>query len=204
MIHDTALGMVGRRWLLLAMLLVPALVVGSATALENHDGFCAACHTQPEQEYLERSRSAATDLASAHAGAEVRCIDCHSGQGIFGRTASLRQGASDLVAYLSGNGMQPAVTTNPFGDPGCVKCHAQPSGVAELSAPVEHISSSHYHYREYTREWLVRQPDPAGSCSACHVGHSLAALSGQGYSITAATQVACEACHAALSGWVPR
>lgn len=194
----------GKRWLLLAMLLVPALVVGSATALEERDGFCAACHTQPEEEYFERSRSAATDLASAHAGAEVRCIDCHSGQGFLGRAVSLRQGASDLVTYLASNYAQPAMTTNPLGDPGCVKCHAQPSGVAELSAPVEHISGSHYHYSEYTREWMIRQPDPAGSCAACHPGHSLEALPGQGYSVNATTQAACEACHAALSGWVPR
>lgn len=190
-------------WLLLAALLVPVVLVGGATTLENRDPFCASCHTQPEVEYFERTLAPPSDLASAHAPAGIRCIDCHSGAGPLGRTVSLRQGASDLAAYLSGEFGQPAETTHPVGDPGCVKCHAQPSAVAELSARVEDISSSHYHYTEYTAEWRVRQPDPRGSCAVCHLGHALEALPGQGYTVNAATQASCDACHAALSGWRP-
>lgn len=188
------------RWLLLSAVLVPVVLVGSATALENRDAFCASCHTQPEVEYFERTLASPSDLASAHA---VRCIDCHSGAGPFGRAVSLRQGASDLAAYLSGAYNQPAETTNPVGDPGCVKCHNQPSAVADLSAPVEAISSSHYHFAEYTAEWLARRPHPRGSCGVCHASHATEALPGQGYTVNAATQQSCEACHAALSGWVP-
>lgn len=189
--------------MLLAVLLLPAAVVGTATTLENRDPFCASCHTQPEEEYFERSLEPPSDLASAHAPAGVRCIDCHSGAGPLGRTASLGQGASDLAAYLSGEFAQPAVTTQPVGDPGCVKCHAQPSALIDRSAPVEDISSSHYHFVEYTREWLEREPDPRGSCAVCHLGHAPEALPGQGYSVSGATQQSCEACHAALSGWLP-
>lgn len=189
--------------LLLSAVLLPAVVVGGATALENRDSFCASCHTHPEVEYFERSLQAPSDLASAHTPARVRCIDCHSGAGPLGRTVSLRQGASDLAAYLTGDFAQPAETTNPVGDPGCVKCHLQPSAVADLSAPVVDISASHYHFAEYTAEWLARQPDPRGSCSVCHVGHAPEALPGQGYTVSAAATESCEACHAALSGWVP-
>ena len=31
----------------LAFLLLPAVVISTATALEGHDPFCSACHTEP-------------------------------------------------------------------------------------------------------------------------------------------------------------
>ncbi|MEE9216978.1 MAG: hypothetical protein V3U32_06025, partial [Anaerolineales bacterium] len=114
------------RWALfgfLLVLLLPMVAIGTAAALEGHDPFCSACHTEPEVEYVSRSLSNPTDLASVHAAVELRCIDCHSGEGLFGRSVSLRQGASDLTAYLSGSYAQPAITTNPVGEVGCTKCH---------------------------------------------------------------------------------
>lgn len=186
------------------ILLVPAIGLSTALALEAQDPFCASCHTQPEVEYFDRSLTLPSDLASAHRPAEVRCVDCHSGSGLAGRAGSLSQGASDLVAYLTGEFARPAVTTKPVGDGGCTKCHAQPSAVADLSAPVEDISSSHYHFVEYTGEWHVREPDPRGTCVLCHSAHTLGGLPGQAYTTNAAVQTACDACHAALSGWVPQ
>ena len=181
----------------LLLLVVPA---GTGAVLEEHDPFCAACHTQPEVEYLERSLAPASDLASTHAGAGTGCIDCHSGSGLTSRVGSLAQGASDLAAYLSGNYAQPSVTANPVGDEGCTKCHRQPSvgGLTEAE-----LSSSHYHFVEYTTEWTERQPPPSGACVACHSAHAQGTSASQGFRIAAQVNASCEACHEALSGWVP-
>src|SRR5262245_52533854 len=74
-----------------------------ALSLENHDDFCASCHTQPEAAFVARSSQApATDLASAHASKGVHCIECHSGPPPLGRFDGLAQGAQDYAAYLSG------------------------------------------------------------------------------------------------------
>ena len=96
--------------------------VATAVHLENDDEFCASCHTEPEVSFVNRSLAEEpVDLASAHAhyADAVRCIDCHSGAGTAGRVDALQQGATDLVAYLSGDYTEPAVTTNPLGDEPC-------------------------------------------------------------------------------------
>ena len=193
-------------WVLVGLLLIlmlPAVALGAATALEGHDPFCSACHTEPEVEYVSRSLSDPTDLASVHTPAEVRCIDCHSGEGLFGRSISLQQGASDLAAYVSGTYAQPAITTNPIGEVGCTKCHDAPSSVGVYARTGGGVTSSHYHFHEYAAEWLSREPDARGSCGMCHTAHSLNTLANQGFVIDSELNVACEACHAALSGWVP-
>ena len=186
-----------------AALLLPLAVVGTATALEGHDPFCAACHTEPESEYVLRSLAAPTDLASSHTPADVRCIDCHSGAGPFGRSVSLQQGFADLTAYLSGTYTQPAVTTNPVGEVGCTKCHDAPSSLGVYAVTDGGVTSSHYHFFEYTSEWLAREPDARGSCGICHRSHALDTLANQGFVIDDELNAACEACHAALSDWIP-
>ena len=194
------------RWLggfALILLLLPAVAIGTATALEGHDPFCSACHTEPEVEYVLRSLSDPSDLASAHAPAEVRCIDCHSGEGLLGRSVSLRQGASDLAAYFSGTYARPAITTNPVGEVGCTKCHDAPSSLGVHARTEGGVTSSHYHFHEYAAEWLSREPDARGSCGNCHQAHTLDTLANQGFVINSELNAACEACHAALSGWVP-
>ncbi|MFQ5942913.1 MAG: hypothetical protein ACE5JF_05105 [Anaerolineales bacterium] len=187
----------------LIVLLLPAVVVGTAAALEGHDPFCSACHTEPETEYVLRSLSDPIDLASAHTPAEVRCVDCHSGEGLLGRSVSLKQGASDLAAYISNSYAQPAVTTNPVGEVGCTKCHEAPSSVGVYARTEGDVTSSHYHFREYTAEWLSQELDARGSCGICHKSHTLNTLANQGFVINSELNAACEACHAALSGWIP-
>ena len=55
--------------------------------LENHDDFCASCHTDPESEFVNRAHGGtAVDLASFHTGEGVHCIDCHSGEGVNSRS----------------------------------------------------------------------------------------------------------------------
>lgn len=186
-----------------AVVLLPIIAIGSATALESQDPFCAACHTEPESEYVLRSLADPTDMASSHTAASVRCVDCHSGDGLFGRSVSLQQGAADLTAYLSGSYAQPAVTTNPVGEVGCTKCHDAPSSIGVYARTEGGVTSSHYHFHEYSVEWLSREPDARGSCAICHKSHALNTLANQGFVIDSELNSACEACHAALSGWVP-
>jgi len=194
------------RWILLGFisaLLLPVVAIGTATALEGHDPFCSACHTDPEAEYVLRGLADPTDMASAHTRVDVRCIDCHSGEGLFSRSVSLQQGTSDLLAYLSGSYTQPAITTNPVGEVGCTKCHDAPSSLGVYARTEGGVTSSHYHFFEYSAEWLSREPDPRGSCGICHKAHTLNTLANQGFVIDSELNSACETCHASLLGWVP-
>jgi hypothetical protein len=65
------------------------------------------------------------------------------------------------------------------------------------------VTNSHYHFHEYAAEWLSIEPDAQGSCAICHQSHILNTLANQGFVINSELNAACEACHAALSGWVP-
>jgi len=196
----------------LGIIIVTVLLVmgagGLTTAikLENRDSFCAACHTQPETSFYQRTQSTPLDMASAHSQntMAVRCIDCHSGAGAAGRIFSLKQGAGDLAAYISGNYLNPAVTTKPLGDRACTKCHTQPDiDLTQANTSLVSKSASHFHFNAYINEWLVREPKPAGSCAACHPAHDLQADEANAYLVNRLVQENCEACHAALSGWIP-
>src|SRR5438105_569591 len=90
------------KWLIPITVLgaVVALVVmvgGTAYALhiEENDGFCASCHTEPETTYFQQSQTKPpVTLAAFHAQTAkmtARCIDCHSGGGAFGRATGLLQ-----------------------------------------------------------------------------------------------------------------
>ena len=98
---------------------------------------------------------------------------------------------------------QPATTTNPVGEVGCTKCHDAPSSLGVYARTEGGVTSSHYHFHEYAAEWLSREPDARGSCGMCHKAHTLDTLANQGFVIDSELKLACEACHAALSGWVP-
>ena len=178
-----------------------ALGLGGAVAAESHDPLCGSCHTQPEVEYLERSRREPSDLASLHSHADIGCIECHSGAGILGRAISLKQGASDLAAFLSGEYAAPAATTNPVGQIGCTKCHDLPSSSGRFARTQGGVTSSHYHFIEYGLEWMARVPDNRGTCAACHGAHVKGGF--DGFRDSEAEQAACDACHATLSGWIP-
>ena len=62
--------------------LSPAVMFG-ATQLENHNSFCASCHTEGEQTFVNQSLAAEpVDLASFHELKNAsRCIDCHTSAG---------------------------------------------------------------------------------------------------------------------------
>jgi hypothetical protein len=187
--------------LMASLILAPALAVTTAIQLENYDPFCASCHTEPESGYVLRTHEEPVDLASAHAQTGVRCIDCHSGEGAAGRAASLAQGAADLLAFLQGSYEQPARTHRPLGDAACLKCHL-PADMARSGAQSS-LNVSHYHLASYLGEWQNRAADSASRCGQCHEPHALAGSPGQRFVDGAVLNPACEACHTALSGWIP-
>jgi hypothetical protein len=175
--------------LIVAVVGIIAAAGGTAYAvqLENQDGFCASCHTQPETNYYQQTQVKDTSsLAAFHAQKGVRCIDCHSGGGVFGRVDGLSQGARDMLAYYSGNYQTPAVTTNPLGDGSCTKCHAD--------AMNQQTFNNHFHV--FLTRWQSIDPN-AAHCVDCHTSHPSAALAQQ-YLDSASVQNVCGECHNAL------
>jgi predicted CXXCH cytochrome family protein len=158
-----------------------------ALNLENHDSFCASCHTEPESRYFQQSQDkSAPTLASFHTQKGVRCIDCHSGGGPLGRLAGLSQGSQDLVAYISGHYHSPAVTTNKLDDGSCTKCHPD----------VEATAGFDNHFHSFLPRWQAVNAQ-AGRCVDCHTSHPIAD-STQGYLNVPTVQAVCEGCHAVL------
>jgi nitrate/TMAO reductase-like tetraheme cytochrome c subunit len=172
-----------------AALLAGAVVVGSggwfAVHLENDNAFCAACHTEPETTFYQRTLSPAVDLASRHAAEGLACITCHSGAGAVGRGGALLLGARNLAAYLVGGYGQPTRALTPLPDEHCVKCHSASESDTRLER--------HYHY--YLAAWQRARPDDSGTCAACHLSHHTDGLADRGFLNDAATEQICARCH---------
>jgi hypothetical protein len=169
------------------LVLLGAGGVAYALNLEDHDSFCASCHTEPESRYFQQSQDkSAPTLASFHAQKGVRCIDCHSSSGPLGRLTGLSQGSQDLVAYISGHYHSPAITLNKLDDGSCTKCHAD----------VEANASFNNHFHAFLPRWQAVNPQ-AGRCVDCHTSHPIAA-STQVYFNVPTVQAVCEGCHTAL------
>ncbi len=161
--------------------------VALALNLENHDSFCASCHTEPESRYFQQSQdTSAPTLASFHTQKGVACIDCHSGSGPFGRVTGLSQGSQDLIAYISGHYHNPAVTSNKLDDGSCTKCHPD----------VEANAGFDNHFHHFLPRWQAINAQ-AGSCVDCHTSHPIAD-STQAYFTVPTVQAVCEGCHAVL------
>jgi hypothetical protein len=124
------------RWGVALAVVLAFLPVPAVSVLEEHDGFCIACHTAPEVAYYNRAQAAlagqapAVDLASAHYSTErFRCIDCHRGNGSLPhRAVTLTLGARDTLTFLTGRA-DPAIEKAQAAEPGlltagCVNCHA--------------------------------------------------------------------------------
>lgn len=174
--------------LIAALAVVGLIVPVGAMQFENHDSFCASCHTEGEVTFFSRATSqAATDLASFHAekGA-TRCIDCHSGPGLVGRYVALTYGASDLVSYFSGHYPQPAVQDTPLGDGNCTKCHGS----------VFSSQAFNNHFHAFLSKWQELDPQKAARCVDCHLSHDTANDAGAAFLNQNATTRICQACHA--------
>src|SRR5690242_3829221 len=107
-----------KRWPVIAVVALFGLIVfGSlafvgATALEEHDDFCASCHTVPESTYFQRATTAISntnvtiaDLASYHyrqaqdkGQPTFGCIECHRGDSsLTERIQTLALGGQDTI-----------------------------------------------------------------------------------------------------------
>lgn len=170
--------------------------------VEEHDPFCASCHSQPEVIYVERAQAAhPVDLASMHAmpgraGTDhadgegfvtTRCIDCHSGPGLAGRAKAMTLGARDAIKWVTGSAVQPAVQTTPIGDDHCLKCHAD----------TPNDSSFDLHFHRTLARWQSVAAD-AGRCVTCHTSHTTDGNPTLGFLSQQRTLIECERCHIAL------
>jgi hypothetical protein len=173
----------------LAALFVLALSsIVYADHLENHDAFCASCHSQPETTYYQRSLQAAqVDLASFHRTKDTRCIDCHSGEGLIGRLGAMQVGADDLIRWVTHTARQPAPLTVPIGDGNCLKCHTD----------VPNTQDFNLHFHAFLLRWQAVDPN-AGGCVSCHSAHTLDGDPAVQFLNQNRTIQVCEACHAAL------
>ncbi len=191
----------------LAVLLAAGGFTFAATQ-ETRDAFCASCHTQPESTFFQRSTAAQpSDLASFHTAqpATTRCIDCHSGVGVFGRMSAELLGARNALAWYTGTAAQPAKQTVPIQDANCLKCHqevVQPGYVPKTTVQGlqgrrggEEAGPNHWHAR--LAEWQASTPQ-AGTCTSCHSGHATDGTAATGFENSQTTQAVCEACHQTL------
>jgi predicted CXXCH cytochrome family protein len=186
-----------RKWPWIVALVIPIAVVilgiGSgftAMQFENHDDFCASCHSEPESTYVQREAAAPADLASFHKTKDVRCIDCHSGPGLMpGRINSLMLGAKDLLAWTMGRATQPAVHTRPIEDANCLKCHA--------NVTTQQDFNNHFHV--FLSRWQARDPN-AATCVSCHQSHHTDGEEQLKFLNRDATVQVCQSCHAVLRG----
>jgi hypothetical protein len=172
------------RWQLLIALVAVAVIaiiagISIVSANEQHDEFCISCHTQPESTYYARFQGAVSgpskDLASFHhkqhyprgspEGSNIRCIDCHAGEGLVGRGIVVSLAAWDALKYATRTETQPARVVFTIQNQGCIKCHEQ-QVKANLDKPAKpFIIDNHYHYM------LFGSGAPFEACVACHVSH---------------------------------
>ncbi len=176
-------------FLMPALVLLTVLAVGSyvtGTQLEEHDNFCASCHTQPEDNFYTRSlQSTPTDLATFHAEKGVLCIECHAGKGLIGRSLGLAAGAQDLVVFYSGHYPQPAKLEDPLPDANCTRCHAE--------ALTRRDFNNHFHL--LLSQWRSIDPQQAARCVTCHTSHTTSGAATDMFLIQDPVVLVCQKCH---------
>lgn len=155
------LSRLGRSRLGRGMLVLAAGMYATGVQLENDDAFCASCYVEPETTYYRASLTPdqVATLAAFHAGANTRCIDCHSRQWIPGRIWAQWGRLQNALAFRSGDYTAPAVNTRPVGDGGRSKCHSDMSWVIEYPG--------HYHSPWLRRDWQAAN-GPINTFEACH------------------------------------
>ncbi len=160
-------------------LLAAAGGISVVGAQEQNNQFCGSCHTQPESTFLSRFDTAiagrATDLAAFHhkqlyprdtPGAQnIKCIDCHVGEGLAGRGTVLTLAAWDALKHYTGLQHQPAQVVFTVQDEACLKCHDAQVQVGLATANQQFDIAHHFHYLLFTPN------APSEPCVSCHVSH---------------------------------
>ncbi len=152
---------------------------------EEHDAFCASCHTQPETTFFQRSTATAVDLASFHTAKSTRCIDCHSGMGVTGRISAEVMGAHNALLWYTNTAVQPAKLTQPVGDDNCIKCHLE---------VLNQQPTRNNHFHIFLARWQAADAN-AGGCTSCHQGHQTKASADTRWLEQATVEVVCQSCH---------
>jgi predicted CXXCH cytochrome family protein len=161
-----------------------------AATQEQHDPFCASCHTLPESTFYQRSLAVQpVDMASAHKAEGTRCIDCHSGSGVTGRLQAELLGAHNALAFITHTAAQPAVLSYPIRDINCLKCHSDLGAKQEMS--------NHFHI--FLPRWQAMDPT-AATCVSCHNAHTTDGSAQIVFLNQQRTLAVCMACHKALGG----
>ena len=155
---------------LLALVVVPALVISK---VEEQDTFCRACHRPAEETFVARAltaragEDAAVDLASGHAPAGVRCVDCHRGDQSPGhRIVSLALGARNTVIFLLGQDDGDTLNVRGRPEASCRACHGD--------VLAQEGFEKHFHNLLPEFEALPAvQADPTNAvlCVDCHPAH---------------------------------
>jgi predicted CXXCH cytochrome family protein len=168
------------------VLLLTTGILLTAAHLEENDGFCASCHSQPETTFFQRTQTTdAVDLASSHYTHQVKCIDCHSGPGVTGRLGAMRVGAGDLIAFATHTDTQPAPLTVPIDDANCLKCHPDVANTRDFNR----------HFHAFLSRWQAIDKT-AATCVDCHSAHSTDGSASLGFLQQARTERVCQRCHA--------
>ena len=184
------------RWQWLGIIAVVGLVtlIGSVayvSGLEQNDSFCASCHTEPETMFYNRflradaAQSATTLAAFHHYTKQVRCIDCHVGEGVLGRATVLTLAAWDALKYYSHTAQQPAQIVFDVQNEACSKCHA-----ADIRKPG---FENHYHNLYFDPQ----VSPPYLACVHCHVSHRVGDER-TAFQFRDAILPRCEYCHAQM------
>lgn len=187
---------IGRRGIIALSVLGALVVLGTSamvtgTQMEEHNSFCAACHTQDESKFYQQSLAPAIDLASFHEAKGVAlCMYCHSGPGALGRVVGLVAGTSDLISYLSGHYPQPAVQEDPLGDGNCLKCHANVTQNQDINN----------HFHALLSQWQAIAPSSAATCVSCHNGHNINGDAQITFLNKNDTLAVCQQCHETVGG----
>lgn len=176
--------------------------VSIVSANEQNDHFCTSCHTQPELTYWDRFQGSiggrAEDLAAFHhrqlyprnsaTAQNIRCIDCHVGEGLLGRGVVVSLAAWDALKYVTGTARQPAMVVFTIQNEGCLKCHLQQVQV-NLDKPVKpFIIDNHFHYK------LFEKGAPFERCVECHLSHRPGTET-NGFQFRDVIIPVCEDCH---------
>lgn len=176
---------------IVSLVLFGMIIPFTAMQFENHNGFCASCHTEGEQTFYNRSvGSKPVDLASIHdIKGQARCIDCHTGPGITGRYGGLMAGATDLISFFSGHYPQPAAMEEPYPDVNCLKCHGNIAQNQEFN--------NHFHV--FLSRWQAVDKN-AATCVSCHAGHDNTGDAKIVFLNEQTTSAVCQKCHLAAGG----
>lgn len=194
------------------------------TLLEEHNDFCASCHTAPESTYYNRSVAAIadtnakiTDLATFHfhqaAGQNeaFQCISCHRGDSSLGdRIQTLWLGAKDTLTFVAGKAdptiEKPTIAYSTLVNAACVRCHEK------TLLTVTGINSHFHNFLPQTAALLKQGKQFIGSsfgddgfqaidvpltCTNCHLAHKTEDTSNPDLKLVdvPTTQQACETCH---------